>query len=67
MNDENFEGPPAVLAFLTVVGGIATAIGLILTLEYVSDRLRLSTPAQSMNHSVQISTTIMRSNGEIYR
>ena len=39
MNDDNFEGPPTTWVVLTVIGGIATALGLIAGLEYLSDRL----------------------------
>ncbi|MEA5464819.1 hypothetical protein [Leptothoe sp. PORK10 BA2] len=45
MNQDEFIGPPTIWAVLTVVGGIATALGLIITLEYASKRL--SPKAQS--------------------
>ncbi len=39
MNQDNFIGPPTIWVVLTVIGGITTAVGLIITLEYVSKRL----------------------------
>ena len=39
MHDDDFEAPPTVWVVITVVGGIATGIGLIVCLEYLGDRL----------------------------
>ena len=39
MNKDEFIGPPTIWVVLTVFGGIATALGLIITLEYASRRL----------------------------
>ncbi|ESA38988.1 hypothetical protein N836_29780 [Leptolyngbya sp. Heron Island J] len=39
MNEEDFIGPPTIWVVLTVLGGIATALGLIITLEYAIRRL----------------------------
>lgn len=39
MNKDEFIGPPTIWVVLTVVGGITTALGLIVTLEYASKRL----------------------------
>ena len=46
MNKDEFIGPPTIWVVLTVVGGIATALGLIVTLEYASKRL---SPKTSLN------------------
>lgn len=39
MNQDEFIGPPTVWVVFTVVAGIATALGLIITLEYASKRV----------------------------
>ena len=39
MNKEDFMGPPTIWVVLTVLGGISTALGLIITLEYASRKL----------------------------
>ena len=39
MNKDDFIGPPTIWVVLTVFGGIATALGLIITLEYAIRRL----------------------------
>lgn len=39
MNQDKLMGPPTIWVVLTVLGGIATALGLIATLEYASRRL----------------------------
>lgn len=39
MNKEDFVGPPTIWVVITMLGGIATALGLIITLEYASRRL----------------------------
>ncbi len=39
MNQDEFIGPPTIWVVFTVVGGIATALGLIITLEYANKRL----------------------------
>ncbi len=43
MNKDEIMGPPVIWVVLTVVGGIATALGLIVTLEYASKRLSPNT------------------------
>ncbi|EKU97889.1 hypothetical protein Lepto7375DRAFT_7134 [Leptolyngbya sp. PCC 7375] len=56
MNNDDFIGPPTIWVVLTVVGGIATALGLIVTLEYVSRRLSPETssiPQSSLTVSVE--------------
>ena len=40
MNNSDFEGPPFGWSFLSIVGGLITAIALIIGLELSADRLR---------------------------
>ena len=49
MHDDDFEAPPTVWVVITVVGGIATGLGLIVSLEYLGDRLSPSN--RSMHNS----------------
>ncbi|AFY39813.1 hypothetical protein Lepto7376_3633 [[Leptolyngbya] sp. PCC 7376] len=39
MQDEDFEGPPTVWVVGTVIAGVLSGIGLVMVLEYFSDRL----------------------------
>ena len=39
MNNSDFEGPPFGWSVLSIVGGLATAIALILGLEFSADKL----------------------------
>lgn len=39
MNDSEFEAPPLIWAVLPIVGGVATAAGLILGLGWLGNRL----------------------------
>lgn len=39
MDNQDFEAPPTGWVVLTVIGGVATGLGLIASLEYLSDRL----------------------------
>ena len=55
MNKDDFIGPPTIWVLLTVVGGITTALGLILTLEYVNKRLSPQTTSSSAQPSLTVS------------
>jgi len=39
MYDSEFDAPPTFWVVATVVGGIATGLGLVISLEYLGDRL----------------------------
>ncbi|MEM9807480.1 MAG: hypothetical protein AAF959_19625 [Cyanobacteria bacterium P01_D01_bin.56] len=39
--DNDFEAPPTIWVIAVVVGGIATGLGLIAGLEYLSDRISI--------------------------
>jgi len=41
-HDGDFQRPPTLWVIASFVGGIATGIGLIISLEYLSDRLSLN-------------------------
>ena len=47
MDNNDFEAPPTGWVVFTVIGGIATGLGLIVSLEYLGDRLSLN--SQSNN------------------
>lgn len=48
--DNDFEAPPTIWVIAVVVGGIATGLGLIAGLEYLSDRI--STKSSSMSNAL---------------
>lgn len=57
MNKDEFIGPPTIWVLFTVVGGITTALGLILALEYVNKRLSPQSTGSLVQPSVAVSVT----------
>lgn len=51
MHEDNFIGPPTIWVVLTVIGGVATALGLIITLESINRRLSPKTSSITQLYS----------------
>lgn len=43
INDYEFDAPPTLLVLMTIFGGIITGLGVVLSLEYLGDRLSPNT------------------------
>ena len=58
--DYDFIGPPTIWVIFTVIGGITTAVGLIIALEYADKRLSPKPSTTKPSTTVQSSLTMSR-------
>lgn len=61
IHDGDFQRPPTIWVIVSFAGGIATGIGLIISLEYLSDRLSLNQAALTTGDTAIVSMTSPKS------